>query len=64
VIRVLIAEDQNLLREALTSILSHEEDIEVVAEVARGDQVVGPPGPRSPTSRCSTSSCPAPTGWS
>jgi len=40
VIRVLIAEDQNLLREALTSILSHEEDIEVVAEVARGDQVV------------------------
>jgi len=40
VIRVLIAEDQNLLREALTSILSHEDDIEVVAEVARGDQVV------------------------
>jgi two-component system, NarL family, response regulator DesR len=40
VIRVLIAEDQNLLREALTSILSHEEDIEVVAEVARGDEVI------------------------
>jgi two-component system response regulator DesR len=39
VIRVLIAEDQNLLREALTSILSHEDDIEVVAEVARGDEV-------------------------
>ena len=39
-IRVLIAEDQNLLREALTSILSHEGDIEVVAEVARGDRVV------------------------
>jgi two-component system response regulator DesR len=40
VIRVLIAEDQNLLREALTSILSHEADIEVVAEVARGDEVI------------------------
>ena len=39
-IRVLIAEDQTLLREALTSILSHEDDIEVVAEVARGDRVV------------------------
>lgn len=39
-IRILIAEDQTLLREALTSILSHEEDIEVVADVARGDEVI------------------------
>jgi two-component system, NarL family, response regulator DesR len=48
VIRVLIAEDQNLLREALTSILSHEDDIEVVAEIARGDQVVAAAGAAMP----------------
>ena len=35
-IRVVIAEDQKLLREALTSLLSLEDDIEVVAEAADG----------------------------
>jgi two-component system response regulator DesR len=40
VIRVLIAEDQKLLREALTEILGHEEDIQVVGEVDRGDQLL------------------------
>jgi two-component system response regulator DesR len=39
-IRVLLAEDQTMVREALASLLSLEEDIEVIAEVARGDEVL------------------------
>lgn len=38
-IRVLLAEDQHLVREALAALLSLEDDIEVVAQVARGDDV-------------------------
>lgn len=37
-IRVIIAEDQQMLRGALTSLLSFEPDIEVVAEVSDGQQ--------------------------
>jgi two-component system response regulator DesR len=40
VIRVLIAEDQGMVRGALASLLSLEPDIEVVAQVARGDEVL------------------------
>jgi len=40
VIRVLIAEDQGMVRGALASLLSLEQDIEVVAQVPRGDEVV------------------------
>jgi two-component system response regulator DesR len=39
-IRVLIAEDQAMVRGALASLLALEDDIEVVAEVARGDAVL------------------------
>jgi DNA-binding NarL/FixJ family response regulator len=39
-IRVLIAEDQALLREALADILARYEDIDVVSQVGRGDEVV------------------------
>ena len=38
-IRVLIAEDQAMIREALAALLSFEGDIEVVAQVGRGDEV-------------------------
>ena len=38
--RVLIAEDQEMVRGALVALLRLEEDIEVVAEVGRGDQVL------------------------
>jgi two-component system response regulator DesR len=40
VIRVLIAEDQGMVRGALASLLGLEPDIEVVAKVSRGDEVV------------------------
>lgn len=39
-IRVLLAEDQAMVRGALAALLSLEGDIEVVAEIARGDEVV------------------------
>lgn len=40
-IRVLLADDQNLVRGALAALLSFETDLEVVAEVDRGDEVLG-----------------------
>jgi two-component system response regulator DesR len=39
-IRVLIAEDQGMVRGALASLLELEPDIDVVAQVGRGDEVV------------------------
>jgi two-component system response regulator DesR len=39
-IRVLVAEDQAMVRGALSALLGMEDDIAVVAEVARGDEVV------------------------
>lgn len=39
-IRVLLADDQALVRGALAALLSLERDIEVVAEVGRGDEVL------------------------
>lgn len=39
-IRVLLAEDQGMVRGALAALLRLEGDMEVVAEVARGDEIV------------------------
>ena len=39
-IKVLLAEDQVMIREALAALLSFEDDIEVVAQVGRGDEVL------------------------
>jgi two-component system response regulator DesR len=39
-VRLLLAEDQVMIREALAALLSFEGDIEVVAQVGRGDEVV------------------------
>lgn len=39
-VRVLLAEDQSMVREALAALLGLEPDIEVVAQAARGDEVV------------------------
>jgi two-component system response regulator DesR len=40
VIRVLIAEDMHMIRGALAALLSLEDDMEVVAELERGDTIV------------------------
>jgi two-component system response regulator DesR len=39
-VRLLLADDQHLVRGALAALLSLEDDLEVVAEVGRGDEVV------------------------
>ncbi|MFI7613338.1 DNA-binding response regulator [Nonomuraea terrae] len=39
-IRVLLAEDMHMIRAALTALLRLENDIEVVAEVTRGDEIL------------------------
>lgn len=39
-VRVLLAEDQTMVRGALAALLAVEEDIEIVAQASRGDEVV------------------------
>jgi len=39
-IRVMIAEDMHMIRGALVALLSSEQDLEVVAELERGDRIV------------------------
>jgi two-component system response regulator DesR len=41
VIRVLLADDENLIRTALASLLTIQEDLQVVAQAASGDEVPG-----------------------
>ncbi|WP_261564887.1 response regulator transcription factor [Frankia gtarii] len=47
-IRVLLADDQHLVRGALAALLSLEDDIEVVGQVGRGDEVVSQVGALHP----------------
>lgn len=57
-IRVLLAEDQGMMRGALSRLLGMEPDIEVVADVGSGDLVVQSAQEARPMWRCSTSRCP------
>lgn len=47
-IRLLLAEDQAMVREALAALLGLEPGIEVVAQVGRGDEVVAAVGAHAP----------------
>ena len=47
-IKVLLAEDQVMIRQALAALLGFEDDIEVVAQVGRGDEVVAAARQTSP----------------
>src|ERR1700747_495440 len=47
-VRLLLAEDQVMIREALAALLSFEGDIEVVAQVGRGDEVLKATEPTKP----------------
>ncbi|MDA2815033.1 response regulator transcription factor [Nocardiopsis sp. RSe5-2] len=40
-IRIVLADDEHLVRGAIAALLGLEEDLEVVAQVGRGDEVVG-----------------------
>ena len=59
--RLLVAEDQGMMRGALVALLDLEHDLEVVAEVAAATRWSRPPSSTVPTWRCSTSRCPAST---
>lgn len=56
-IRILLAEDQGMMRGALAMLLNLEEDIEVAVTVGTGDEVVPAALRHDPTSRCWTSRC-------
>ena len=47
-VRLLLAEDQVMIRQALAALLEFEGDIEVVAQVGRGDQVIEAAGNTKP----------------
>jgi two-component system response regulator DesR len=47
-IRILLAEDQAMVRGAIAALLSLESDMEIVAEVARGDEVLAAARDSSP----------------
>jgi two-component system, NarL family, response regulator DesR len=48
VIRILIAEDQGMMRDALALLLDLEDDLEIVAQVAAGDEIVAAATARRP----------------
>ncbi len=56
-VRLLLAEDQVMMREALAALLEFEGEFEVVAQVGRGDEVVAAPGKPTRTWPCSISRC-------
>ena len=61
VIRILLADDEHLIRGALAALLALEDDLDVVAQAATGAEALAWPGRCGPTSRCSTCRCPTST---
>jgi two-component system response regulator DesR len=61
-IRILLADDQALVRGALATLLGLEDDLVVTAQVGRGDEVLDAARSTGPTSRCWMSRCRASTG--
>jgi len=57
VIRVLLADDENVIRSALAQMLDLEDDIQVVAEAADGTDALAAARASRPDVRYSTSSC-------
>ena len=63
-IRVLLADDQALVRAGFRALLDAQDDIEVVGEAGDGDEARGHGPPATGPTSCSwTSACPASTGW-
>ena len=62
-IRLLLAEDQELIRRALAVMLALEQDFEVVAAVGRGDEVAAAAQRTIRTSPCWTSRCQGSMAW-
>jgi DNA-binding NarL/FixJ family response regulator len=56
-IRVLVADDQVLVRSGFAALVASDPDFEVVAEAADGHEAVDAAARLSPTWRCSTSGC-------
>ena len=61
-IRVLLAEDHNVVREGLRLLLNAQPDIRVIGEATNGRQAVALARESCRTSRCWTSPCPIWTG--
>ena len=60
-IRVLLADDEHLIRVALAQMLDLEDDIEIVGQASTGPEAVAQARHSDPTSPCSTSRCPSST---
>ena len=56
-VRVGVADDSFLIREALTRLLGDSDEIELVAVCADGEELEAAVGPATPTSSSSTSGC-------
>ena len=62
VIRVRLADDENLIRTALASLLAIQDDLQVVAQAASGEEALAMAPGTARTSPCWTCRCPAWTG--